>query len=151
MLCEMQSVSSKIWTRVAVFISNDDNHYTTGTSSFCYITISYSSWSLKIILNIPENILCITLNCIGWWGSSSRTLGSMKYLFVAVTPNLTLTRSGSSYKSPVYGWNYFIWKVSVLDSSAWNNTTVCKLFTLRILTWNYNCFERIITISYLKV
>ena len=32
MLCEMQSVSSRIWTRVAVFISYDDNHYTTGTS-----------------------------------------------------------------------------------------------------------------------
>ena len=27
-LCEMQSVSSKIWTRVAVSISYDDNHYT---------------------------------------------------------------------------------------------------------------------------
>ena len=31
-LCEMQSVSSRIWTRVAVFISYDDNNYTTGTS-----------------------------------------------------------------------------------------------------------------------
>ena len=31
-LCEMQSVSSRIWTRVAVYISYDDNHYTTGTS-----------------------------------------------------------------------------------------------------------------------
>ena len=31
-LCEMQSVSSRIWTRVAVSISCDDNHYTTGTS-----------------------------------------------------------------------------------------------------------------------
>ena len=31
-LCEMQSASSKIWTRVAVFISYDDNHYTTATS-----------------------------------------------------------------------------------------------------------------------
>ena len=30
----MQSVSSRIWTRVAVFISYDDNDYTTGTSSF---------------------------------------------------------------------------------------------------------------------
>ena len=27
----MQSVSSRIWTRVAVSISYDDNHYTTGT------------------------------------------------------------------------------------------------------------------------
>ena len=29
----MQSASSRIWTRVAVSISYDDNHYTTGTSS----------------------------------------------------------------------------------------------------------------------
>ena len=29
----MQSVSSKIWTRVAVSISYDDNHYTMGTST----------------------------------------------------------------------------------------------------------------------
>ena len=28
----MQSVSSRIWTRIAVSISYDDNHYTTGTS-----------------------------------------------------------------------------------------------------------------------
>ena len=32
-LCEMQSVWSRIWTRLAVSISSDDNHYTTGT--FC--------------------------------------------------------------------------------------------------------------------
>ena len=31
-LCEMQSVSSRIWTCVAMSISYDDNHYTTGTS-----------------------------------------------------------------------------------------------------------------------
>ena len=29
----MQSVSSRIWTRFAESISNDDNHYTTGTST----------------------------------------------------------------------------------------------------------------------
>ena len=29
--CEMQSVSFRIWTRVAVSISYDDNSYTTGT------------------------------------------------------------------------------------------------------------------------
>ena len=28
----MQSASSRIWTRIAVSISYDDNHYTTGTS-----------------------------------------------------------------------------------------------------------------------
>ena len=31
-LCEMQSAWSRIWSRVAVSISYDDNHYTTGTS-----------------------------------------------------------------------------------------------------------------------
>ena len=31
-LCEMQSVSSRIWTRVAVSIFYDNNHYSTGTS-----------------------------------------------------------------------------------------------------------------------
>ena len=30
----MHSVAFKIWTRVAVSISYDDNHYTTGTSLF---------------------------------------------------------------------------------------------------------------------
>ena len=30
MLCGRQSVSSRIWTHVAVFISYDDNNYTTG-------------------------------------------------------------------------------------------------------------------------
>ena len=30
----MQSVSYRIWTRVTVSISYDDNNYTTGTSSF---------------------------------------------------------------------------------------------------------------------
>ena len=29
----MQSVSSRIWTRITVSISYDDNHYTTGTSN----------------------------------------------------------------------------------------------------------------------
>ena len=35
----MQLVSSRIWTRVAVFISYDDNHYTTGTSAQLYVRL----------------------------------------------------------------------------------------------------------------
>ena len=39
----MQSVSSRIWTRVAVFISYDDNRYTTGTSeTYMLICVSIS-------------------------------------------------------------------------------------------------------------
>ena len=61
----MQSASSWIWTRVAVSISYDDNHYTTGTSkkekeidvrratdieyrtARCNIYIIYSEWVYK--------------------------------------------------------------------------------------------------------
>ena len=35
--CEMQSVSSRVWTCVAVSISYDDNRYTTGTSLYICI------------------------------------------------------------------------------------------------------------------
>ena len=37
-LCEMQSVSSRIWTRVTMSISYDNNHYTTGTSTHSMMT-----------------------------------------------------------------------------------------------------------------
>ena len=51
-LCEMLSVRSRIWTRVSVSISCDDNHYTTNTSfpyyrgSFNPSEISLTVWSL---------------------------------------------------------------------------------------------------------
>ena len=35
----MQLVSSGIWTRVAVSISYDDNHYTTGTALYYLLRI----------------------------------------------------------------------------------------------------------------
>ena len=40
----MQTVSSRIWTRVAVSISYDDNHYTTGTYNIrFYALFAYGS------------------------------------------------------------------------------------------------------------
>ena len=44
-LCEMQSVRSRIWTRIAVSISRDDNHYTTGTSE----RNGYRRWFSKLL------------------------------------------------------------------------------------------------------
>ena len=46
----MQSVSSRIWTRVAVSISCDDNHYTTGTSYKSRINIYKFSTDTGCIL-----------------------------------------------------------------------------------------------------
>ena len=45
----MQSVSARIWTRVAVSISYDDNHYTTDTS--LYTTGTF----LNAVLNKNKN------------------------------------------------------------------------------------------------
>ena len=48
----MQSVSSRIWTRVAVFISYDDNNYTTGTSQTILLYTQLGSTT--------KNFLCRT-------------------------------------------------------------------------------------------
>ena len=44
----MQSVSSRIWTRVTVSISYDDNHFTTGTSKRC----SMSTFGWYVLLQV---------------------------------------------------------------------------------------------------
>ena len=62
MLCEMQSVSSRIWTRVAESISYDDNHYTMGTSTkslhHIYIHIIWKRLVYKPFLNESE-LICL--------------------------------------------------------------------------------------------
>ena len=67
-LCEMQSVSSRIWTRVAVSISCDDNHYTTGTSreiknSLISWLFRELSWSHYIFWLVIKVILSLTNMC----------------------------------------------------------------------------------------
>ena len=57
-LCEMLSASSRIWTRVAVSISYDDNHYTTGTSKKGWVLSKTQKWCL-----IPP---LLTLSIIRW-------------------------------------------------------------------------------------
>ena len=45
----MQSVSSKIWTRVAVSISYDDNHYTTDSSHFYIMVQTFGTeWNFSL-------------------------------------------------------------------------------------------------------
>ena len=58
-LCEMQPESSRIWTRVAVSISYNDNHYTTFTSFF-YMEEDY-----------PNETKCS--NCLEKYSAFSRT------------------------------------------------------------------------------
>ena len=59
-LCEMQSVSSRIWTRVAVSISYDDNYYTTGTLFMNAPLLSLSlSPSLSLSLSLSHSYIHI--------------------------------------------------------------------------------------------
>ena len=55
----MKSVLSRIWTRVAMSISNDDNHYATGPS----ITglNSEFSFSMTSCLTKAEQPVCATI------------------------------------------------------------------------------------------
>ena len=67
-LCEMQSVSSRIWTRVAMSMSYDDNHYTTGTSkgidtqvisNLVFRFFVYYIWNKNLKkVNITFEIIC---------------------------------------------------------------------------------------------
>ena len=61
----MQSVSSRIWTRVSVSIFYDDNHYTMGTSrAIAYVQLILSVcnnlqaflWLLVIILLSAQSV-----------------------------------------------------------------------------------------------
>ena len=65
MLCEMQSFSSRTWTRVAVSISYDDNHYTTGTS-FWLIPLERLWTPLYPLSNRFDSITAVKLQRCLW-------------------------------------------------------------------------------------
>ena len=60
----MQSVSSTIWTRVAVFIFYDDNHYTTATCLYCPSDLA----------GPPGLILCQHRAVVDWFKKVIQTL-----------------------------------------------------------------------------
>ena len=58
----MQSVSSRIWTRVAVSISYDDNYYTTGT-----FVLDYNTWNHLIVYIFMSNGSFKNVTYICWY------------------------------------------------------------------------------------
>ena len=60
-LREMQSVSSRFWTHVAVSISYDDNHYTTGTS----IKLYHFYYSSEITFS--SLLITVPVKFTGFW------------------------------------------------------------------------------------
>ena len=51
----MQSASSRIWTRVAVSISYDDNHYTT-VVAICFIEVIEITWFI-LKRKLPSEVI----------------------------------------------------------------------------------------------
>ena len=63
----MQSVSSRIWTRAAVSISINDNHYTTGILICIIILLFYINFWVNLLkvftkLVFGEHIVAVTLS-----------------------------------------------------------------------------------------
>ena len=59
----MQSVSFKIWTRFTVSISYDDNHYTTGTSTYIQ-ALSMNNLSVYLTFSVAlfeDQEICVYL------------------------------------------------------------------------------------------
>ena len=57
----MQSVSSRIWTRIAVFISYGDNDYTAGILSIRYEEVLFIFFRVFFILSKTHNRIEINL------------------------------------------------------------------------------------------
>ena len=90
-LCEMQSVTSRIWTRVAVSIFYDDNHHTTGTLSIIR-HVSRVKWSNpgKGVAPSPKRRFCSY-----WKGSPSTTVANF---ITYIKAKIDKTQQNSKYR-----------------------------------------------------
>ena len=61
----MQSVSSRIWTRVTVSIFYDDNDYTTGTTVFVVVVVVAV---VVVVVVSAEAVVAIVLLVLVLWG-----------------------------------------------------------------------------------
>ena len=79
-LREMQPATSRIWTRIAVSISDDDNHYTTGTSNLYYLYCMVCKSCIKssgFCLNFYHSLVISSL----YWSALEITLKDI-FLFL---------------------------------------------------------------------
>ena len=108
----MQSVSSRIWIRVVVSISYDDNHYTTGTYCF-YIG------SNKVSIFVIQSTL---FRCL------PRSIKIVSYCYHIFIAHITIGKRG-----PVISWSFncflffvFFFSYFCADSSesCWDDSVI---------------------------
>ena len=92
--------------------------------SYIYLSARFRIYWLFLLWKIKTppkwGILVMTVNCIRWWGSSSRNLGCEECFFVAIISRSTLTQNGGSWYGPIYWSNRSISILFVFDY------TVCR-------------------------
>ena len=122
MLCEMQSVRSRIWTRVAMSISCDDNHYTTG----CSVEIRSVAWrpvgsergsgiSVLMVQDDDDEVLL----------SNSHNLTSIIYLHTVCSfwliDNLSVATSPGQSEPGVTRWTILNIVISKIVMRLWSS------------------------------
>ena len=107
-LCEMQSVRFRIWTRVAVSTSSDDNHYTTGTSyglfrQQCFIdsSLAKDDKQIKKILFIL-NMMTAFSYCIAEKGNNVDVWNIICFLFFFLLPRVRGSSKRESKKDELH-------------------------------------------------
>ena len=85
----MQSVSSRIWTRVAVSNSCDNNHYTTGTSKNSLIIKIFNK--LNSLIHSRKVIFCWIPSHIGIQGNDKAD--SLAKAAIIMTPDKNIKTS----------------------------------------------------------
>ena len=128
--------ATRNWTRIAVSISWDDNHYTTGTS--------YPKHGIQQAKRVASWVWYGSGKW--WWGSASGDLGIVQHSFLAITPVSTLIKNWNFYSCLIYGTDIFekyskigmqdIWlSINVLRATRRNNSL---LMIIKI-----SCFKNI--------
>ena len=142
----MQSVSSRIWTRVTVSISYDDNHYTTGTNS------SVSWWSFNG-QQVSSSLQDSSHNSIVWKVSIRRVISKssspcinplLTVLMASITTDITITfmfhsffnsKARSRYLSFILlSFNFTLWSAGTAKSAI---RQVIIIIIIILLIWEF--------------
>ena len=120
----MQSASSRIWTHVAVSISYDDNHYTTGTTSHlqCLNLNSSQKGSARLLINYMCNIvnerysfsivmIAVMLNQLLWFFFLIIYKGESNDLQYLVLSHKTQNETSSHYANTRRAQCCFDWNI----------------------------------------
>ena len=80
----------------------------------------------------------MTLDYLWWWCSSSVTLVSVKYSFIAITPRFTLIQNGSICNCPINGSNRSFWK---LCNCLWSFLSLLLSSSLQLFPQSFGCLQ----------